>query len=757
MRIRANSYLSVWILGLLLAVGRFWHFFVGKTFLYGDNFSLMVPGKLFTIEWLRQGVLPLWNPLLLAGITWIGDINQSILYPSTFFFLILSPANALNITILSHLVLTFAGAYFLARRLKFSYTAAYFVAIVWSCSPQIAGSINNIATLQSLSLLPWIVWAGLEAQRSLHSAIAVGLLVALQLLGGYPQYVLYAVAFSFLLSLSWQRETKFVQAWLLAGVVAIGASAVAWLPFLPTLTNSTRVVQSLDQAGSGSLLLGELMHAILPTFFYNPALGIKWGFLWSAQPNVVMYFGWFGLLLLGVGLAYFKQAPRFIKTLWLIFAVSLLLSFGEAMPWFSLLQHVPLFGDARGASGILQLTALSGALVIGWSFDFCRSKNELRWGRVLWLAALAVILAGVAWLVVSRAFSPLWEKADLLLSGRLSQSVFHTLERDALILKNILQAATFTSTLLVFSLFFWLQKKYKQLLVCVALDLIFNTSHLFFFAPKEIYSTELAKNEVITLMEEEDLTQYRVLTRNYNTPYTDFGAYWDALAVRQPFSDSYIDAKELKNYEHLQRMRSGATPDWNMAFGIPVINGYTTLLPQDVQERFVGSTVIEASINNLPEIPTSHQALAEWSVAYYVRDTWFPLYGATMPEELIAETDNLALYQLPAKPRFRHEDDSAAQLLERTETPNSISLLLDATNRRELIVADRYDKDWRATVNGKEVEIDNHNGMRRILLEQGRNDVQLWYEPRAFYVGLVVTATTLLACLVIFLPRKSKI
>ncbi|PIR59501.1 MAG: hypothetical protein COU68_05250, partial [Candidatus Pacebacteria bacterium CG10_big_fil_rev_8_21_14_0_10_45_6] len=586
MQANSKQILHVWLAGLFLASTRFWQFFFDKTIFFGDNFSLMVPGKLFTITWLRQGILPLWNPLLFAGISWIGDINQSMLYPSTLLFLVFSPATALNMTVLAQVLLTFAGAYFLARRLAFSKTASYLVAILWSCSPQIAGSINNIATLQSLSFLPWIVWAGVAKRHTIRSAIFLGLLVALQLLGGYPQYVLYAVTFSFILSLSWRWETKFIRTWLLAGIIAVGASAIVWLPFLPTLANSTRVVQSLDQAAAGSLSIGELIHVILPTFFYNPIIGIKWGLLWNAQPNIVVYFGWFGLLLLGFSLRNLRRAPLFIRTLWMVAVASLLFAFGDALPWFSFLSKIPLLGASRGASGILQLTAFSGALLIGWSFDQCKPKKSLRWRYVLWSVSVLAVLSGIGWLVMQSGFSPIWHKADQILSGRLSLSPFHTLARDFLLLSNILRSFIITSAVLVASLFFWLQKKYKLLLICIAFDLIFNTAHLFFFAPREIYSIDSTHNEITSLMQAQDLTQYRVLTRNYNTPYTDFGAYWDALAVRQPFSDSYIDAEESNNYSHLQRMRSGATPDWNMVFGVPVINGYTTLLPLDVQERF---------------------------------------------------------------------------------------------------------------------------------------------------------------------------
>ena len=755
----------VWLVGLLLAALRFFQFFLGKTLFFGDNFSLMVPGKLFTVAWLKQGILPLWNPLLFAGISWIGDINQSVVYPSTILFLLLSPATALNTTVIFHLALTFVGAYFLARRLIFSQKAAHLVAILWSCSLQIAVSIHNIATLQTLSFLPWIVWAGVSTRYNLRFSVLLGALIALQLFGGYPQYVLYAVAFSFVLSFVLQREVrrmpikrfwKFVRGWMLAGVVAVGASAVVWMPFLPTLADSTRVIQSLDQAAAGSLQFGELIHMLLPAFFYSPIDGIRWGPLWNAEPNAVVYFGWFGLLLLGYSLRYFKRAPLFVRTLWIVIGVSLLFAFGEALPWFSFLNKVPLLSASRGASGILQLASLAGALVIGWSFDQLKFKNTLRWRALLRMAVFTAVLTSLVWLLVQIAFSQIWHAMDVVLSGRLSSSVFHTLERDLLLTANILRSVTIMSVLLALTLFFWQRKKLYLVLACVALDVALGSAGMFFFAPNQIYTTDAHANEIVSLMQNSDLAQYRVLTRNYNTPYTDFGAYWDALAVRQPFSDSYIDAQEIAEYNHLQRMRSGATPDWNLAFNVPIITGYTTLLPLDVQQRFAATISGEARINNLPEISWGDQQLADWSVGYYLRDTWFPLYDTTVPEFVLAETDNLILYQLPAKPRIRLLSGESADIDTFRETPNELSFAITTTRSGGLLVADRYDKDWRATVNSVEMPVENHNGMRRIQLDQGESNVRMWYEPRAFYYGIWISAVTMFLSAIGLLLRRPK-
>src|SRR3989338_2846216 len=111
-----NTRFQFWALFLLIVIIRFLPFFQGKTLVFGDNYSLQVPGKIFVADWLKQGVLPLWNPYIFSGLsTEMMDANHSALYPSTALFMLFSPAIALNLTIMLHLLIAYSGMYLLAR------------------------------------------------------------------------------------------------------------------------------------------------------------------------------------------------------------------------------------------------------------------------------------------------------------------------------------------------------------------------------------------------------------------------------------------------------------------------------------------------------------------------------------------------------------------------------------------------------------------------------------------------------------------
>ncbi|MCC7570108.1 YfhO family protein, partial [Candidatus Micrarchaeota archaeon] len=574
-----------------------------------------MPGKLFTAQWLRQGVLPLWNPTIFTGLPWIGDVNQSALYPSTLLFMCFSPAIALNLTLVFHVVLTFVGMYLASKKILNSHVSAIVASIVWTLSTQITAVLNNISTLQSLSWLPLIVYLGLFIHYEFKYRFFFALAIFFQFAGGYPSHVLYsillAVFFSFINKPENQSLWMWGWKWFQSALLSICLTAVIWLPFLEVLNNSTRTIQTSEQSFSGSLHPLELIKLIVPYFFDHPTEGIKWGPSWNSMPNVSMYFGWLGLL--GLGFFTFKQKKTKEEYVWIILLIiSIIFSLGEYFP----IDFSFLIGSSRGPSTALIASIFFIALIVGKMLPTFQVKKQY-----LIFSFFAIFIGSLGYLLVNVNFYNLWQLLNEVTQNRLLNSPFHTIEKNRLIAQNISIYLILNSSFLLISLALLKIKKYLFLSAILILDLVLNTQGMLFFAPNEVYPQDssmfIFKEQLI-----QD-SQARTLIRNYNSPYTDFGAYWEALAVRQPFSDSYIDDWELIEFNHLKRMSQGMTPDWNMVAGVNILNGYTTLMPIRMNELWNEEALLNPSINNLPEIKTDNDLLADWSVKYYLVDHWF--------------------------------------------------------------------------------------------------------------------------------------
>jgi len=754
---------------VLLALGaillRFWPMFLGQSMIYGDNFSLMVPGKLFTAQWLKQGVLPLWNPTIFGGISWIGDINQSIFHPSTFLFYLFQPDVALNLLILGLLIISLLGVVKLTRLLEFSPGSGTVVGLLWVLSPVMMGYTRNISLLQTASLLPWLVWAGLRLDRGRRAFLLFTVILFFQILSGYPIMIVYSLIMVFVLFISqnsWAYKVNWPKSltvdsirhlfsspikhhlslWFWAIGIGLGLTAFVWLPFLETLAGSTRSVQTLEQTLAGGVHPVELLKLFLPNLFDNALVGYKWGPIWNYSASILPYLTWFGWLLVFVYLIQFKLWQRQDKTYLGLALISILLASSSSF-FGHFMGALPLISQVRGPSTWLMISSLSLALLVGRALDRVQIGS---WPRraIFWIGIGGLITICVIYGLVKVNFAQVWAFMDAWFGNRLSISQFHTLIRDRIIIEALLIDILVAVASLLGALIAWGKKQWLLILVFILLDLSWQTRGIVLFGPGSIYRSDQSTATALSLLANINTRQYRILTQNYNHPYTGFDAYFDAICLRQPFSDSFVTESEMRTYEHAQRLKAGLTPDWNMPVNLPVINGYTTLLPLDISRQFISETQ-DYGINQLPQIQLDDPYLRNWSVGYYLEDTWFGLSSLADELPVIKKEGIWQLKKLPMTyARFRFETYEPVQLDQFRETPNQLWLSIDNKKQyKSLVIADRYDQNWQAFVNLQPKPISRLDQIRQLPIEPGVNDIELRYFPRLFYVGLILSGITL--------------
>lgn len=755
---KSSSTLSFWkiiFIALLLISIRFYPAILeGKVTVFGDNYSLQVPGKIFTAYWLKQGIIPWWNPTIFAGIPWGHEISQSLFYPTTLLFMYLDPGPALNWSIALHLLFTFIGMFVLTKKWVKNDMASLFGAILWTFSTQVTGSSNNLVTIQAICWFPWVAYWSLRLFESIKNPLIFSIFILGQFFAGYPQHVIYAIFLAVVLSAiqHWKRISflKWILRWALTGILTVGITAVAWLPFLEIFLQSTRILQTSEQAAVGSLHPLMLVKMILPYFFDNPAAGIKWGPAWSGFPNSLFYFTWIGL----IGL--FVLIQRHIKVnkgLLLFTFFSLLFSMGKYLPGYEfVLNAFPFFKFGRYPSMILVCTNIVLILLISSSFiHFIGKRVKSAW---LLLLSFVLIIFLSAKLFLPKIFNSLWLFADSLLNSKLSMSPFHTIERDYLLLGNILDNFLLNLFILIVILYLISRKRFVQIVLIVGFDIIVNTQGMLFFAPADVFPKwdEIHNHSINQLLSN---PQQRTITRNINQPYTDFGMYWEAMTVRPPFSDSFINSDELKSAEYLKQIRDSYTPDWNMAYQIPTIHGYTTLLPTDYSK--IWQQTDQPRINFIDHIAIGSNQLSKWAVANYIVDKQFEIKETLPDSEPITLSSTVDLYKLPALPRFRYEDDATVDISSLKENPNLITFTVNNTTHKTLTVADRYDSNWQLTINEIDYEIVNYDGMRQFFLSSGVNEIRMEFIPVWFYRSLIISGISITAALILILCRNNKV
>ena len=550
--------------------------------------------------------------------------------------------------------------------------------------------------------------------------------VLLQLLGGYPVHVLYsgitaAVFSAYYAFKSPKQRTKqsfftWIVTWALTTVTSLGISAIVWLPFLDVLSHSTRTLQTDAQAVSGSLHPTEYIKLIIPYFFDNPKLGLRWGPGWNKFPNVSFYIPWVTFILAGVAAVQKKISSRVILLACLTL-VPAILALGEYLPGYDILRNIPLFSLTRGPSLVLVISAFALALLIPELLTAIAIKkvSKMYFTVFTGILSLLTVLSALFYFTVYYSFITVWHLLNTFTSNAFTNSIFHTIERDQLIFTSITENVLVSSIslLLVLLTLTKLKKnlKWAALIVIFSLDVLYGSKAMLWFGPASVYNQD---SQLVAKLPQD--AQSRYLIRNYNAPYTEYGSYWEAVYVRQPFSDSYVDQQELTEFKHLQRMVDGLTPNMHMAYEFNSLNAYTTLLPIDVDNRW--NTSDDVGINNVPEIVSTNSALNNWAVKYYLVDRFYPTTEDFSAHTLVYEQDLWRLYERPeALPRFRYEDDTALEG-EIYENPNIITIMpTNVATHSAVIIADRYDANWLVRVNDQPAELENHTGMRRIAID----------------------------------------
>ncbi len=750
--------------------------FLHKTFFFGDNYSLQVPDRLFTMQWIKQGILPLWNPNTLSGLNWVGDISQNFFYPFNYFYLFFSPANALFIDVIVHIFIIMLGTYLLIYKLTKNHPGSLLGSMIFATGAAVTGNSNNIVCIQSLAWVPWVIWASYDLNKSWWQVIKTGWFVTILLLAAYPQYLflalLPALAVSYIgaqpatkNSAQNLRKTKskaltksqiqifgLLFKWLIVGVYAFCLGAITLLPFAANLAGSTRTIQSASQSASGSLKLPELVKMVIPHAFDAPVWGIKWGPVWSGFPTALPYITALGLLIVILNLKKLWRTQKATRYLMAALLISFVMALGKSIPHYTwIIDHIPFLTMIRYPSMWLITTHLLAVILLAYCFPLIKLSRRL----VLSLSAFATLGLVVSLALLAASFyrpETLWQFINAITANRLALSHFHTLAKDILIFKMISMSTIMVCSTTMLGLFFIYRQKTWFFVGIAALEALLATQTIVMLAPSHIYpSSTNWQPEIAQVLKN---SQYRVITRNNNKPYTDYGTYWEAYVIRRPFSDSFIDSNEIQNATFLNHMRDGLTPDWHEVAGVKNLLGYTTLMPRDYSQIW-SSQKNEAWINYLPYIEIDNPLLKEWSVKYFIVDRWFEVKEDYGKLKKVYSRDNVDVYELPeALPRFRFEDNSPVDLANFIETPNQIKLTITNNQHQSLVIADRFDPGWQAKINGQKVSVENYNGMRRINLMPGQNQIEIYFWPIEFSWGIIISVVTITATLALIIYSR---
>ncbi|HEY1251383.1 MAG TPA: YfhO family protein [Thermoanaerobaculia bacterium] len=365
----------------------------------GDLVTELYPWKRYTRQSIASGTFPLWNPYLLLGAPFLGDMQTGLFYPPNLVYYAMTTPKAWSLSILLRTVLAGLLAALLAQALGATRTAALAGGVIFA----FCGWVTAFQTRPHLDTSLWLplVLLGIDRlqRRPRGSSVALAAAAfALPVLAGQPEnaaHVTFVALLFFAYRLAWRppdaaraSRGRFTLLFAAAGVLAVALAAVQILPGLEFILQLERGVA----VPFGPKPLHEA------AAFLSRDL--------SASPNSARVFvpesaAYAGMLTLLVApLAWLHRNRRDVVFFLVLLACVLQIVYGFG-PIYPLALHTPvLMGIPNGRLLVVADLCLAILAALGLSaWETSESKGRLKAPWLLATGALAVCAAGVAYVL----------------------------------------------------------------------------------------------------------------------------------------------------------------------------------------------------------------------------------------------------------------------------------------------------------------------------------------------------------------------
>ena len=345
----------------------------------GDITHYAYPVLDFYSRALHQGHFPLWIDTIATGhpITAEGQIG-AFFPPNLLLYSLLPTYLAFNLSYLLAFLIASYGMYLYCRFLKLKALPSLLGAITFSYSFVFISHMLTINVLQSIAFLPILVLFGekLFLNGKKQDFIVFSVLLALQLLAGFPQTTFYTIVAIFVLILFKYFKTPHIARKLIvllgASFVSLLISAVQNIPMIELFLNSTRFGVS-SQGISAPFSILDLSYIIHPYIWGDPSTAsyirsIKDGLFWENN----FYFGLIPLALVVAG-CFLTSKVKVLKPYFYLSVLTLLFSLGV----LSLLNFIPPFSFFRLPQRSLFVAVFGFSIISAYVFQHFFSKLKL--------------------------------------------------------------------------------------------------------------------------------------------------------------------------------------------------------------------------------------------------------------------------------------------------------------------------------------------------------------------------------------------
>lgn len=716
--------------------------------LLSDQSQNVYPNYYYARQFIRQGVVPLWNPHILCGMVFVGDMGSSVFFPLNWIAYAFDPIDAVEwISFFKLLIAGFGAWAFCFYALRLSWLGSFAAGLIF-----MLGSFNTAWLFYPLGsasvLLPGMFLAthSLFVRSRWIDCFVLAVAFGLLLLAGHPETAFHTAAgltvygtYLFVQPQQKDRRARILVLGLTSFLVAAALSAIQVFPFLEALCHS-QMWQDRDLRAGGSLPIRAAVTYLIPNFYGNPADGV-----WGGPGNWNHITGFAGVVTLfcAAVAAWFWKTQKGIL-IWAVLACwSLMMVFGiPPVSW--IFFYLPLFKTAENVR-LVWLFQFCAAVLAAYGIDLLREKlpaGQFRKTQTAFLWSgffLLILLTPVIATGTVKFFKP-GDVVQYKLTYFIRQVLlFYLTVGIVVFLMRPVERATRERAVIVTAL--------TALLFC---ELFFLCAYRYNPAIPRDWAFGAVPNSVKFLRERapERLTTLR---RNILIPNAAqmYGIY-DARGYDFPPPESFT-----------QLFRNLMDPDpSNVAFVVSDWN--------DVARNAARLASIRYYLSEYDVARPGLRLVYDQELEIYEDAAALPRAYLTGNVRRIANAKDL-LATLRATPAESYpalnpslELTSPEQSAARITRYEAHYVQIEAEPRHPalLVLTDTFFPGWRAQVDGVEKEIVRVNGaFRGVLLGPGLHVVEFFYRPLPYRLGKWLSAVSwvlVLALLLVSLKRKAE-
>jgi len=655
------------------------------------------------IDYIRQQIIenrtfPFWYPTILSGTPLVANPLAGIWYPFGWPAFVLPLPFAFNLLVGLHLSWGALGMYLLLRQQRLGIIASLFGGLAFGLMPKLFAHYGA-GHLTLMYAVPWTPWLLFSTRLGTKYRPALSAMILALIFLADVRWAVYAG----LLWLGWlvgqsygnnneSTREKIRYIFIMIPIAAL-LSACLVLPMVEYSSLSTRANLTSEDIFAHSMT-------------YPGLLGIFYPPLHGGAHESVLYYGSIVLQLALLAALQFKRnrAVRF----WSGVALgALIFSLGSNLPFLAPIAYLPGLNLLRVPTRMLFLLGFALAVLAAITLDQAKHIQKApyrKWANLLITAAIAFVgLLSILILVLTKPkdIAPfVWGLLAVLVSAGF--------------------------------LWLWVNQKIGYSFFILGVFILFILD-----AGLAGQTTLAYHSKESVWAEDEPIARYLAIDPG------QFRIYSPSFSLLQHVAVSYdleltdgVDPLQLTNY--VEYMKSATGIPWE---------GYRVIVP--------GIAPDEEDVSDYTPDP---KKLGLLNVKYILTDYDLPTSdGLTLIEQI----DATRIYEnLYAKPRaWVITEEPGGEPVEYSMddiawTPNRITFT--SRGPGQLFLSEIAYPGWRATVDGKIVEINTAGGiLRSVDLHDQQQQVEFVFRPISFFAGFTISVITWLALLVILWRSRS--